>query len=265
MPAGLAGVAVLFVAACSGGAPSASHPPVELPPWYAPFDYQLGGAYSPPADVALVVRDSTEAPAAGLYSICYVNGFQTQPGAEWPADLVLRDDSGDAVVDPEWPDEQLLDTSTAEKRAAILERHEESLAACAAAGFQAVEFDNLDSYSRSGGRLTLEHALDMAKVLVQRAHELGLAAGQKNTAELGTRGREAAGFDFVVSEECDRFDECELFTDAFGSSVFNIEYTDGLRGSVEDVCGRPTTPKATIIRDRGLLPAGSAGYFFAAC
>ncbi|MFC0680263.1 endo alpha-1,4 polygalactosaminidase [Lysobacter korlensis] len=265
MRGGLAGAALLVVSACSAIAPAASPPPVELPPWYAPFDYQLGGAYSPPADVALVVRDSTEPPATGLYSICYVNGFQTQPGADWPDDLLLRENAGAPVVDPDWPDEHLLDISTEAKRELIFERLAVSIAACADAGFQAVEFDNLDSYSRSDGRLTLEHAIDMARRLVLRAHQLGLAAGQKNTPELGSRGREEAGFDFVISEECDRFDECRVFTDSFGSSVFNIEYADALRGSAEEVCGRPTTPSATIIRDRDLMPTGSPGYFFQAC
>ena len=42
-------------------------------------DYQLGGAYTPPADVSVVARDSTDPPLAGVYSICYLNGFQSQP------------------------------------------------------------------------------------------------------------------------------------------------------------------------------------------
>jgi hypothetical protein len=44
----------------------------------------------------IVSRDRTASPAAGLYNICYVNGFQIQPDEEalWLAehpDLILRD------------------------------------------------------------------------------------------------------------------------------------------------------------------------------
>ena len=89
-------------------------------------------------------------PLTDLYNICYVNGFQTQPGegeawlAEHP-DLVLRDASGAPFVDPGWPDEYLLDTSTEEKRAGIEGQLSSVLSSCADKGFDAVEIDNLDA------------------------------------------------------------------------------------------------------------------------
>jgi hypothetical protein len=85
------------------------------------FDYQLGGTSDrlPTAaslvDFAVVARDSTDTPLTGAYNICYVNGFQSQPGdaAFWLAhpDLMLRDADGRPVVDPNWPDEYVLDPS----------------------------------------------------------------------------------------------------------------------------------------------------------
>lgn len=74
------------------------------------FDYQLGGAYAPPAEVQLVVRDRTEAPAEGQFSVCYVNAFQAQPGEQgaWPEDMLLTVD-GEHLADPDWPDEILRD------------------------------------------------------------------------------------------------------------------------------------------------------------
>jgi hypothetical protein len=84
----------------SGGAsPSnASSPPAVLRPLPTDgiVDYQLGGAYDPPDGTTIVARDSTEQPAAVLYSICYLNGFQTQPqDADWwrasHPDLLLSD------------------------------------------------------------------------------------------------------------------------------------------------------------------------------
>lgn len=57
---------------------------VTLPPANGKFDYQLGGAYTPASGTTTVVRDRTASPAAGLYNICYVNGFQTQAvDADW--------------------------------------------------------------------------------------------------------------------------------------------------------------------------------------
>ena len=94
---------------------------VQLPPSPAVLDYQLGAAYTPPTGVTLVTRDSTATPAPNVYNICYVNGFQTQPEEHdlWlkeRKDLLLSDSSGNPIVDPEWKDEFILDTSTAAKR-----------------------------------------------------------------------------------------------------------------------------------------------------
>jgi len=264
----LAAAVGLGMTACAGepGRADAAPAAVALPPPGAAFDYQLGGAYAPPEGVKVVVRDSTAAPAPGTYSVCYVNGFQTQPGAVWPRDLVLHDGSGVAVVDPGWPAEKILDISTAAKRAAIADRHTEVVKKCRAAGYQAVEFDNLDSYRRSQGRLDLEDAVAMAGLLVQRAHAQGLAAAQKNTAELGTRGRDQIGFDFAVTEECDLHDECSEFAEVYGRRVLNIEYAHDLRGSATEVCDRSAgTPETTILRDLRLVTAGAPGYTYRRC
>ena len=166
-----------------------------LPPANAVFDYQLGGAYAPAADVRIVDRDRLAPPAPGVYSVCYVNAFQTQPAelAHWRRahpDLLLRK-RGRPVVDAAWG-ERLLDTSTAAKRRALLRVVGPWIDGCARSGFQAVEPDNLDSYSRSKGALTLSDNKAFATMLIRRAHHDGLAIAQKNTAELAS-GRARAG------------------------------------------------------------------------
>ncbi|MGU3292721.1 endo alpha-1,4 polygalactosaminidase [Williamsia sp. M5A3_1d] len=264
---------LLVVAACSSTTPdravdtssAGSRSGIAAPPTTGSFDYQLGGAYPPAEGVTVVARDSTAEPAAGIYSICYVNGFQTQPGVEWPNDLLVRRDDGSLLVDPGWPDEHLLDLSTTEQRAAAAARQQATIDTCARKGFRAVEFDNLDSYTRSRGAFTLDDAVAFATDLTARAHRAGLAAGQKNTTDLGTRGRDGIGFDFAVTEECDRFDECTAATDVYGPRVFDIEYTDDLRGSFAEVCRRPSTPPMTILRDRDLLPRGDPAYRYQRC
>ncbi|MFI6579460.1 endo alpha-1,4 polygalactosaminidase [Nocardiopsis sp. NPDC050513] len=242
---------------------------VELPPAGA-FDYQLGGAYEPPSDVGAVVRDATDEPAPELYSVCYVNGFQTQPQerdmwvSEHP-DLLLRDGDGAFVVDPDWPDEFLLDVSTEERRAGIAEIVGATVEDCAERGFDAVEFDNLDSYTRSDGAFTADDALLLATELADGAHGLGLAVAQKNSAELAGRAREEAGFDLAVAEECVAYEECAAYTDVYGDAVLAVEYPDTLEIPFEEACADPDTPAGTILRDRDLVVPDEPGYLFETC
>ena len=275
----LAASTALVLSACGVSAPAAPPAPSSpgarfTLPVEGRIDYQLGGASDPAPGVTLVVRDATEVPAPGIPSICYINGFQTQPGEldDWLAtapEAVLREGSGDAagtpVIDPNWPDEALLDPRTPEARDAIIERLGPLIDACAQRGFVAVEFDNLDSYTRSAGALTVDDALALATLLVDRAHEAGLAAGQKNALELGTRGRDDAGFDFAILEECDRWAECFLAADVYGNQVLNIEYADDLRGTWAEVCARGDVPALTVLRDRMLAPPSSPDHLLAHC
>ncbi|GAA1732488.1 endo alpha-1,4 polygalactosaminidase [Microcella frigidaquae] len=273
----LAASTAIVLSACAASPPAAPPEPAPsdqpalftLPP-DGRIDYQLGGASPPAPGVTLVVRDATESPAPGVASICYVNGFQTQPGEleAWLAaapEAVLRDAAGDPVIDPGWPDEALLDPRTPTARAAIVARLGPLIDGCAAAGFVAVEFDNLDSYTRSDGALTADDALALAALLVDRAHAAGLAAGQKNALELGPRGRDEAGFDFAVLEECDRWEECALAAEVYGDQVINIEYTDDLRGTWAEVCARGEIPALTVLRDRMLAPPSSPDHVLAHC
>ncbi|MDQ0649482.1 hypothetical protein QFZ53_003678 [Microbacterium natoriense] len=239
---------------------------VALPPAGAEPDYQLGGAYPPAGAVGVVARDRSELPADGVYSICYVNGFQTQPGelASWPDDLLLQRD-GETVFDPDWPDEALLDTSTPDRRERVAAMIEPWIAGCAAAGFDGVEFDNLDSYTRSDGALTLDDNLTLATRLVELSHDAGLAAGQKNAAEDAATLRDRAGFDFAVTEECAAYSECEAYTEVYGDHVIDIEYVDELPRPFAEMCADPESPPSMVLRDRELRTPGDAGYAFETC
>ncbi len=258
------GVLVLIALALSG---CAAQPAFTLPPAGGAPDYQLGGAYDPPTGVEMVARDRTEEPAEGLYSICYINGFQTQPGERdvWPDDLLLHDESGAPLIDPGWPDEVLLDTSTAATRNGIAEIVAPWIRGCADAGFQAVEFDNLDSFTRSLGALTADDNIALATALVTTAHDAGLAAGQKNTAELTSQLHETAGFDFAVVEECAQFDECASYSGVYGDHVIAIEYSDAQAVSFAEACRDQKTPASVVLRDRDLATPGDPDYVFELC
>jgi hypothetical protein len=227
--------------------------PLSLLPTGTDVDYQLGGAATPAGNVGIVVRDRTEAPADGLYNVCYVNAFQTQPGERrlWRKHpgLVLRDDRGRPVVDEAWG-EALLDVRTPAKRRALARIVDGWVEGCAAAGYQAVEYDNLDSFTRSDGLVRRTQTLAYARALTRVAHRHGLAAGQKNLADLdGTR----VGFDFAVSEECGRYDECDRYVAHYGTQVLMVEYR---RADFDATCAAYGATHAVVLRDRDLTPDG---------
>ena len=237
---------------------------VRLPPDNAGLDYQLGGAYPPPAGVGIVSRDRLDAPAAGLYNVCYVNGFQIQPGDEamWQSahpSVVLVDGAGHPVIDTAW-NETLLDTSSAAKRTEILAVIGPWIDGCAHDGFDAVEIDNLDSYSRSTGLLTTDDNVAMIALFAARAHGHGLAIAQKNASELVAR-RTDMGTDFVVAEECNRYTECDAYTSGYGTHVLMIEYR-----RADFTAGCASYPNNSIVlRDQNLVPAGTSGYLYDGC
>ncbi|MEU2928148.1 endo alpha-1,4 polygalactosaminidase [Streptomyces sp. NPDC007251] len=255
-------VTVSALAGCDSGAGGGSAPKawsaaVRLPPRHAGFDYQIGGAYPPPEGVRIVSRDRSDSPARGLYNICYVNAFQAQPEerASWPAGLLLRDARGRVVIDGDWH-EALLDLRTPAKRERAAERVNRWIDGCAEKGFDAVEPDNYDSFTRSGHLLTAADATAFMALLSRHAHARHLAVAQKNTAGLaGARRR--AGLDFAVTEECGQYDECGVYAKAFDDRVLDVEYTaSGLRSAVAHWGGR----LSIVRRDRAVSAPGSEGY-----
>lgn len=271
-------LALALLAGCGASAPAddgtasverppnagpASVPGVELPP-YGPIDYQLGGPYEPAPETKIVTRDHTVDSAPGTYGVCYVNAFQTQPedrgfwDAEHP-DLLLTND-GRVVEDENWPGELILDTSSSEQRAELTTVLRGWVDECAARGYEAVEPDNLDSYDRSEGALSEADNLAVTRELASYAHGRGLAIAQKNASELGTRGRDA-GLDFAVSEDCQQYDECEVYTDLY-PRLLEIEYDEG---AFAEACEERGGTTAVLLRDPDVVPAGTEGYVSRTC
>ncbi|RYU15625.1 hypothetical protein ETU37_00455 [Nocardioides iriomotensis] len=259
-------VLVLLIAPLLVPFAPASGAPVLFDP-DADVDYQLSGGYDVAAGI--VVRDRTDEPAPGAYNLCYVNAFQTQPGAlswwrrEHPG-LLLRE-RGRLVRDPGWPDEALLDTRTAAKRtriAAVLDRW---VAGCARDGFDAVEPDNLDSFTRSEGLLRRRQNLALATLVVRAGHRHGLAVAQKNLAELPAATARAVGFDLAVAEDCQVYDECGRYRAAYGRAVLEVEYADDGRAAFREACALRGPVWPIVLRDRDLRLPDQKGYRRDAC
>ncbi len=227
------------------------------PPTGTDFDYQLGGKAPLPANVGIVVRDRSAKPAKHAYSICYVNGFQTQPDEKrfWRHGhprLLLRED-GRPVKDEVWG-EWLLDIRTPAKRKALARIMGRWVKGCAKHGYRGVEFDNLDSFTRSHHLLKAKHAKKYARLLVRAAHRNGLAVAQKNWA--GWDGT-TVGYDFAIAEECGRWRECRAYVDDYDDQVLVVEYR---RRDFRFTCRHWGDRLAVVLRDVDLTPDGVHDY-----
>ena len=270
-------LAVALAAAVVGAGAPSSAAAYEPPPPNAGFDYQIGGDYPLLGGVSVVSRDwfSGNPAADPAYSICYVNGFQTQadePGTDrpdeksnWPRGLVLRK-LGD---DPKWGGEYLVDIRSAQKRERAADWVDQMIAGCADAGYDAVEFDNLDSWTRFNGTPLKDRvpfgkseALAYAKLLAARSHDLDLAVGQKNTAGISKAQSADVGFDFAIAEECGRYRECKRYTSVYGDEVVAVEYR---RKDFRRACKTVGDRISVVLRDRLVSRPGSKRYVFDSC
>jgi hypothetical protein len=154
-----------------------------------------------------------------------------------------------------------LDISSASKRERIAEVVIGWIEGCSEAGFDAVEVDNLDTYSRSQGRISKTDAVSFMALLSTAAHQSGLAIAQKNSAELLGLAEEM-GTDLAVAEECSAWGECADYIEVYGAQVLMIEYTaaDFAKG-----CQDYGDSHAIVYRDLNLVPAGARGYVYQGC
>lgn len=121
------------------------------------------------------------------------------------------------MIDEDW-NEALLDIRGLDKQRRVAAKIGALVDVCADKGFQAVEPDNYDSYTRSSGLLSAEDAQAFIRLLAAHAHQRGLAIGQKNTSELA-HARTRNGLDFAVAEECGEQGNFAEYTAAFGDNT----------------------------------------------
>ncbi len=261
-PAASASTAPAPASGSGSGSGSGSAAHVTLPPKHVRWDYQIGGAYTPPNGVQVVSRDHDDPPAPGLYNICNINAFQAQEHAEgdWDSDLLLRDAKGNVVYDKDW-NEAVLDIRTSAKRKRIAAKLNSWIDQCAARGYKAVEPDNYDTFTRFPKYLTGEQAEALMKLLAAHAHEKGLAIAQKNTAEL-VADRASVGLDFAMVEECGEWDECGEFAEAFDNNVLVVEYT---AKGMSAACSGWSSKLSIVRRDELVVPKGTSGYLRQTC
>jgi endo-alpha-1,4-polygalactosaminidase (GH114 family) len=156
---------------------------------------------------------------AGEYAICYVDAGTWEswrPDARRFPRSVLGRPNG-------WPGERWLDIRRLRVLIPIMAAR---VARCAQAGFQAVEFDNVDGYSNhTGFPLTFADQIRYNEALARLAHRAGLAVGLKN--DYGQVRVLWRWFDFAIDEQCVQYGECHRLRPflAAGKPVFDVEYS----------------------------------------
>lgn len=189
----------------SGGA--AVHPDV--------FDIDLYGADG----VTPAASDVAQIHTQGAHAICYVDAGTYEnwrPDASVYPKAVLGANNG-------WPGERWIDIRRLDVLIPIIGARVQS---CLTAGFDAVEFDNMDAaYNVSGFKVTKAQQVEFNRAMAAVAHFYGLAVGLKNDVAQLTQLQPY--FEFAINEQCSQYSECsgyDAWTSA-GKAVAQVEYT----------------------------------------
>jgi hypothetical protein len=157
--------------------------------------------------------------AAGGKAICYVSAGTWEnwrvDANQFPAS-VLGSKNG-------WPGEKWLDIRQTSVLLPIMDARVQK---CRQAGFDGVEWDNVDGFSnRTGFPLTANDQLVYDASLANLAHSYGLTVALKNDVE--QLPDLASYVDYAVNEQCQQYNECDGYTTYFinaGKAVFQVEY-----------------------------------------
>lgn len=172
----------------------------------------------------------------GGYAICYVDAGTWEswrPDAHsFPRSRLGRPNG--------WPGERWLDIRHPHVVLAIMARR---ITLCKEAGFNAVEFDNVDAYANSTGfPITSSEQIIYNRALAEIAAHVGLAAGLKN--DPGQVRVLEPNFAFAIDEQCIQFNFCAALAPfiAAHKPVYDVEYV----GSPTLVC-REAPPRVNVI------------------
>ena len=224
------------IAVPAGAAPRAMRvprlpDPAPCPGCYAPalrtsWQWQLQGAIDTSVDVGMFDVDGFDVSSAtvddlhalGSSVVCYISAGSWENWRSDAEDFPMRVRGRTNG----WPGERWLDVRKIGVLGPIMKAR---LDMCAAKGFDAVEFDNVDGYqNRTGFPLTAADQLAYNVFLANQAHRRGLSAVLKN--DVGQIRALLPYFDFALNEQCHQYHECDRlnrFVNA-GKAVFGVEY-----------------------------------------
>lgn len=177
--------------------------------------------------------------ARGAKAICYISAGSWE---NWRADAGQFPASVKGSKNG-WPGELWLDIRQTSILLPIMEARVQK---CRQAGFDGVEFDNVDGYTnRTGFPLTAQDQLTYDASLANLAHQYGLTAALKNDVEQVPDL--APYFDYAINEQCQQYNECGSYDTSFtaaGKAVFQVEY----KLSLVKFCGQANSANRNAIK-----------------
>jgi hypothetical protein len=259
----LLGALAAVVAVAPDAACAASY---RAPPLRAPFQYQLqpvsGHAATGGVDVGVCEAPASGGPcvrprvwgidlyardgvtpnrsaveaihARGGYVLCYVDaGSIERYRPDWPAFRRWHLRHGRSLLgnpySRRFPDERYANLDNGRgQRDFLLRMHAKRVEKCRRAGFDAVDFDVVDSYaagrSVTGWGISYATQLTFNRALARLAHRNGMAVALK--ADEGQVRDLVGDFDMAVAEGCFQHAFCDRLVPfvSAGKPVFEIEY-----------------------------------------
>jgi hypothetical protein len=179
------------------------------------------------------------------HAVCYVSAGAWEnwrpDAAKYPAKVRGKSNG--------WPGERWLDIRAINVLKPLIAARTDK---CVKAGFDAVDFDNVDGFTNGTGfPLTGTHQLAFNRMLAKVAHARGLAVGLKNDLEQAAKLR--TDFDFAVNEQCFAYHECARYDSwvASGRPVVQIEYA----GDTAHLCASANAKNRDAMRKALALKA----------
>jgi hypothetical protein len=204
--------------------------------------YEIDGFVNDAATVAtLHALPGTHTASRGV--TCYWSAGTME---NWRADAPSYDPMLLGNAYSGFADERWVDIRQISKLAPILQARMDM---CKAKGFDAIEFDNMDSWfadNKTGLNITQEDAVAFVVWLAQQAHQRGMSMALKSVVEIVPAVRNHV--DFSVVEQCFQYKECtrsspntngqygyDMMTE-IGKPVFEAEYKT--YDAANNVCGQ---------------------------
>jgi len=246
-------ICLIAVAGCGSGGDESRWSPAPGADW----QWQLQGELATKQPVAVWDIDMDAKPrriaelaSRGARLVCH---FSAGTVESWRSDAEDFPSEVVGLTWGEWPDERFIDYRRLDLVGPVIEAR---LDRCAAAGFDAVEPDVIDSFTEATGfELVEADARRYLEWLIEQAHARELSIALKNTPELVD-----LPVDFAIVEDCFVDEWCDQLEPvaARGGAILAAEYTDRV-DSITPFCARARAAGISLIlKDRDLALARRA-------
>jgi len=231
--------------------------PSHVIPGQGPVVYDIDGENNSAATVAFL-----HALGPDVKVVCYVDVGTYEPGrsdaSQFPASVL-----GSAVSG--WPGERWLDVRQQSILMPIMTNRIVNW--CQKKGFDGLEPDNMDQWANSPGfPMTEADSVSYDLAIASVGHSVALSVGVKNllpavSAQNLTRVQN--GFDWVLSEQCFEYSECNVYQQTFamnGKAAWDVEY-----GTMPNCAQASAAHQNAQVRELNLGAPGTSGYVYQPC